>query len=70
VCVVKRSSELTLYVDGQPVETIRVPALVQSAARDFALGGNPHFTGLSEHLACRVADFGIEHAPLSSRGSG
>jgi hypothetical protein len=57
VCVVKRSGELTLFVDGRPVETIRVPAVVQSGARDVALGGNPHFTGLSEHLPCRVADF-------------
>ena len=38
VCVVRRSSELTLFVDGKLVETIRVPAIVQSAARDFALG--------------------------------
>jgi len=64
VCVVKRASELTLFVDGQPVETIRVPAVVQSAARDFALGGNPHYTGQSEHLACRVADLQLNTRPL------
>ena len=65
VCVVKRSSELTLFVDGKLVETIRVPAIVQSAARDFALGGNPHFTGSSEHLPCRVADLVLIARPLS-----
>jgi DUF1680 family protein len=65
VCVVKRSSELTLFVDGKPVETIRVPAVVQSAARDFALGGNPHFTGSSENLPCRVADLELITRPLS-----
>jgi hypothetical protein len=66
VCVVKRSSELTLYVDGKPVETIRVPAIVPSAARDFALGGNPHFTGSSEHLPCRVADCELNTRPLTA----
>ena len=65
VCVVKRSSELTLFVDGRPVETIRVPAVVQSAARDFALGGNPHLTGNSERLPCRVADLELITRPLS-----
>ena len=65
VCVVKRSSELTLFVDGKSVETIRVPAVVQSAARDVALGGNPHFTGISERLPCRVADLELNTRPLS-----
>jgi len=66
VCVVKRSGELTLFVDGKPVETIRVPAIVQSAAREVALGGNPHFTGNSEHLACRVADLELNTRPLTA----
>ena len=53
--VVKSASQLTLYVDGKPAARTTVPAEVHSAARDFALGGNPHYTGPSEHLACRVA---------------
>jgi hypothetical protein len=55
ICVVKRSDRLSLFIDGTLAETIRVPPQVVSAASDFAIGGNPHFTGYSEHLACRVA---------------
>ncbi len=55
ICVVKRAGSLSLYLNGQPVDTIAVPHEVSSSARDFALGGNPHYTGASEHLACRVA---------------
>ncbi len=53
--VVKSGPQLTLYLDGKPAATLQVPVEVRSAARDFALGGNPHYTGQSEHLACRVA---------------
>ena len=52
---VKSGSQLTLYVDGKAAARMSVPGEVHSAARDFALGGNPHYTGQSEHLACRVA---------------
>jgi len=38
--------------------------VVPSAARDVALGGNPHFTGISEHLPCRVADFELNARAL------
>jgi hypothetical protein len=65
VCIVKRSSDLTLFVDGKPVETIRVPAAIASAAQDFALGGNPHFTGNSEQLPCRVAGLELNTRPLT-----
>jgi hypothetical protein len=34
---------------------MELPVEVHSAATDFALGGNPHYTGKSEHLACRLA---------------
>ncbi|MHB0960119.1 MAG: beta-L-arabinofuranosidase domain-containing protein [Pirellulaceae bacterium] len=65
VCVVKRGNDLTLFLDGKPVETIRVPAAIASAARDFALGGNPHFTGLSEQLPCCVANLELITRPLT-----
>lgn len=65
LCVVRRANELTLFVDGQPVETLRVPAAIPSSARDFALGGNPHYTGASEHLPCRVADLLFSVRPLT-----
>lgn len=54
-CVVKDGPQLTLYLNGQEVSHMDVPTEVRSQARDFALGGNPHYTGASEHLACRVA---------------
>jgi hypothetical protein len=57
VAVVKSGSQVTLYVGGKRAAAMAAPVEVQSSARDFALGGNPHFTGLSEHLACRLAKF-------------
>jgi hypothetical protein len=65
VCIVRRSSEITLYVDGQPIETLRLPGVTTSSARDFALGGNPHYTGASENLPCRVADLLLSTRPLT-----
>ncbi|MHB8898183.1 MAG: beta-L-arabinofuranosidase domain-containing protein [Thermoguttaceae bacterium] len=55
VCAVKDGPRLTLFVDGREAAATDAPAGVRSQARDFALGGNPHYTGASEHLACRVA---------------
>jgi len=55
VAAVKSGSRLALYLDGKPVASVQVPDEITSSARDFALGGNPHLTGQSEHLACRVA---------------
>jgi hypothetical protein len=55
VAVVKTGPRLVLYLDGKPAARMPVPEEIHSAARDFALGANPHFTGVSEHLACRVA---------------
>jgi len=57
VAVVKSGSQATLYVDGKRAGAMAVPVEIQSSARDFALGGNPHYTGQSEHLACRLAKF-------------
>jgi len=57
VAVVKSGSHVTLYLDGKRVSVATVPVEVHSSARDFALGGNPHYTGTSEHLACRLAKF-------------
>jgi len=55
VCVVKDGPKLTLYLDGHEVSHVDVPTEIRSQACDIALGGNPHYTGASEHLACRVA---------------
>lgn len=59
VAVVKSGSSVTLYLDGKRVSVMTAPVEVHSAARDFALGGNPHYTGQSEHLACRLAKFSM-----------
>jgi hypothetical protein len=59
VAAVKSGTQLTLYLDGKPVASIPVPVEVVSSARDFALGGNPHYTGSSEHLACRLARLAV-----------
>ena len=59
VCVAKSGPELTLYLDGREVSHMDVPAEIRTQARDFALGGNPHYTGSSEHLACQVADLQV-----------
>ncbi len=45
----------TVHADGRQIGQMELPQKVRSAAMDFALGGNPHYTGSSEHLACRVA---------------
>ena len=65
VCVVKDGPQLTLWLDGKQVGEAEVPAEFHSAARDFALGGNPHYTGSSEHLACRVAGLKVYARALS-----
>lgn len=57
VAAVKAGGQITLYLDGKAAGAMLVPVEVSSAARDFALGGNPHYTGQSEHLPCRLARF-------------
>jgi hypothetical protein len=66
LAAVKSGPQIVLYLDGKPAGRLAVPAEVHSAARDFALGGNPHFTGVSEHLACRVAKLGMYVRALSA----
>lgn len=64
--VVKSQSTLTLYLDGKAVGTTSAPILVTSQAKDFALGGNPHYTETSEYLACRLAKFTFRVQALSA----
>jgi hypothetical protein len=40
--------------------------LVWSGARDFALGGNPNYTGAPEFLAARFADLRFYARALSA----
>jgi len=57
VAAVKKGDRLTLFVDGKPFDSVAgVPTSVISAAQDFALGGNPNYTG-NESYRGRIDDF-------------
>ena len=64
VAAVKRGATLTLILDGQPAGSCPAPEFTITAARDCALGGNPHFTG-NEYLAATFAEFGLWNRALS-----
>lgn len=66
LAVVKSGSQVTLYLDGKRTTSMTVPVEVHSSARDFALGGNPHYTGQSEQLACRLAKFSMVARALAA----
>jgi hypothetical protein len=70
VGVVKDGARLTLFLDGREAAGTDVPAKIRSQARDFALGGNPHYTGASEHLQCRVAGLSMSARALTSEEVG
>ena len=54
-----------LYVDGKPRAQARVPRLVHSRAENFALGGNPNYTGAGEFLAARLCAFTLHARALT-----
>jgi len=55
LAVVKSGSSLLLYLDGKKRASCMVPEYIATRATDFALGGNPHFTG-NEFLAADFAE--------------
>jgi len=55
VAAVKKGAKLNLYIDGKACASTPVPEIVSTPAEDFAIGGNPHFSG-PEFLAARLAD--------------
>jgi hypothetical protein len=61
---VKSGSKLSLYLDGQQKSTTEVPEYITTNARDFALGGNPHYNG-NEHLAVHLSNFAFYARALS-----
>jgi DUF1680 family protein len=65
VAVVKQGTKLTLYVDGQARASTDVPASVVSSAADFAIGGNPNFSG-PEFLPAKFADLKFYARALSA----
>jgi hypothetical protein len=64
VAGIKRGATLALFVDGQPVASGPAPEFTVTAARDCALGGNPHFGG-NEFLAATFAELGMWDRALS-----
>ena len=55
VVAVKSGETLRLFVDGKSVGSCAVPSFLPTQAADFALGGNPHYSG-NEFLAASFAD--------------
>ena len=66
VAGVKQGEELVLYVDGEARASARVPRLIWSGAADFAVGGNPNYTGAPEFLAARFVDLRFYARGLSA----
>src|SRR2546426_11152325 len=64
VAAVKRGAALALFVDGQQAGSGSAPEFTTTAARDCALGGNPHFGG-NEFLAGTFSHFGLWNRALS-----
>ena len=67
LAAVKQGGQLTLYVDGKAAGGAKVPPELNTMARDFALGGNPHYTGASEHLACRLARLAVYNRAMTQQ---
>jgi len=65
VAAVKQGGKLTLYINGQAYASARVPGNVTTRGEDFAIGGNPHFSG-AEYLAARLADLRLYARALSA----
>jgi DUF1680 family protein len=65
VAATREGAKLTLFLDGRPAGSCAVPEFTATAARDCALGGNPHFSG-DESLAATFADFGFWDRALSA----
>ncbi len=65
VAGVKQGQKLTLYVDGKAHSTAKAPQTIVSSAADFAIGGNPNYSG-PEFLPARLADLKFYARALSA----
>jgi len=70
VAAVKEGPNLSLYVNGEPRGTVEVPEWCATAAVDFALGANPHYTGANECFVGRIDDFGFHAQALTAEEIG
>src|SRR5207253_3662593 len=66
VAAVKSDGQLILYLDGKVREAATAPQFIASAAKSFALGGNPNFSG-NEFLAAQFAGFAFYGRALSAQ---
>ena len=62
---VKQGQKLTLYVDGKAHSTANVPLTIVSSAADFAIGGNPNYSG-PEFLPAKLAGLEFYARALST----
>jgi hypothetical protein len=58
IAAVKKGETLEFFLDGQPAGRCQVPQFSNTTAKDFALGGNPHYSG-NEFLAATFSDLGF-----------
>jgi uncharacterized protein len=65
VAAVKSGTKLTLYLDGVARASAKVPAVVSTQSRAFALGGNPAYSGAPEFLAADFANLLVRNRALS-----
>jgi DUF1680 family protein len=66
VAAVKQGAELRLYVNGEQKGTAAVPEWNTTAALDFAIGANPHWTGGNETFQGRIADIAFYAEALTA----
>jgi uncharacterized protein len=59
VAAVKQGSQLRLYINGELYSSVSAPReLLHTSARDFAIGGNPNYSG-PEFFHGRIQEFGF-----------
>ncbi len=62
---VKQGRKLVLYVDGKAHSTANAPLTIASSAADFAIGGNPNYSG-PEFLPAKLAGLKFYARALSA----
>jgi len=59
VAAVKRGTKLSLYINGAWAQSCDVPWQIYSSSVEFAIGGNPLYTGASECFVGCMDDFAL-----------
>jgi hypothetical protein len=66
VAAVKAGGRLHLFIDGKERASTEAPEWITTTAKDFALGGNPHYSG-NEFLAVTISDLAFFPRALSGK---